>query len=157
MLLVIEMNLALGPPASACTSGDPRAFCTLAVEAGPLIKNDPRSTIAFARQSPDVADRPQFDNLPNAYLLRLLWATRPPGKGVVGENTERDLLAALNSSPVANFTKDTGDFYAAGWEPFAAWQVWDLGRLMAGHVPGDLLHQIDSIEDQLYIGVPGLF
>jgi hypothetical protein len=157
MLFVIEMNLALGPPASACTSGDPRAFCTLAVKAGPLIKNDPRSTIAFARQSPDVADRPQFDNLPNAYLLRLLWATRPPGKGVVGENSERDLLAALNSSPVANFTKDTGDFYAAGWEPFAAWQVWDLGRLMAGHVPGDLLHQIDSLEDQLYIGVPGLF
>jgi hypothetical protein len=157
LVSVIEMTLALGHPASACTAGDPRVFCTLAAQAVPLAKNDPRYSIAFARQSPDMSDRPPFDNLPNAYLLRLQWATRPPGKGVVRADTERDLLAALNSSPVANFTKDTGDFYAAGWDPFAAWQVWDLGRLMAGHVPDDLLHAVDSLEDQLYIGVPSLF
>jgi hypothetical protein len=28
---------------------------------------------------------------------------------------------------------------------------------MAGHVPDDLLHEIDSLEDQLYVGVPSLF
>jgi len=157
MLLLIEMNLALGHPASACAAGDPRMFCGLAAKAGPLLKSDGRYAIGFARQSPDVADRPQFDSLPNAYLLRLLWATRPPGKGVVRENTERDLLLALKSGPIADFTKDTGDFYAMGFQAFAAWQVWDLGRLMAGHVPDDLLHAIDSVEDQLYVGVPSLF
>ncbi|MGC1459499.1 MAG: hypothetical protein WA825_14580 [Steroidobacteraceae bacterium] len=157
MISVIEMNLALGHAAANCTAGDPRIFCVLAAKAGPLVRSDPRYAVAFGRQSPDITDRPQFDSLPNAYVLRLLWATRPPGKGVAREDTERDLLAALQSSPVANFTKDTGDFYAGGWEPFAAWQVWDLGRLMAGHVPDDLLHQIDSLEDQLYVGVPSLF
>jgi hypothetical protein len=157
MLSLIEMNLALGHPASACALGDPRVFCELAAKAGPLLKSDGRYAIGFARQSPDLADRPQFDSLPNAYLLKLLWATRPPGKGVVRENTERDLLMALKSSPIADFTKDTGDFYAIGFEAFAAWQVWDLGRLMAGHVPDDLLHAIDSLEDQLYVGVPSLF
>jgi hypothetical protein len=157
LVFVLEMNLALGRAASACTPGDPREFCTLVAKAGPLVRNDPRYAIAFARQSPDLSDRPQFDSLPNAYLLRLLWATRPAGKGVVRQDTERDLLAALSASPVANFTKDTGDFYIGGWEPFAAWQVWDLGRLMAGHVPDDLLHPIDSLEDQLYVGVPSLF
>ncbi len=154
---VLEMNLALGRAATACSAVDPRQFCTLAAKAGPLVRADPRYAIAFARQSPDLSDRPQFESLPNAYVLRLLWATRPPGKGVTREDTERDLLAALTASAVANFTKDTGDFYAGGWEPFAAWQVWDLGRLMAGHVPGDLLHNIDSLEDQLYVGVPSLF
>jgi hypothetical protein len=157
LISMVEMNLAVGHPASACTPGDPRVFCTLAARAGPLVRNDPRYAIAFAQQSPDLSDRSQFDSLPNAYLLRLLWATKRPGKGVVREDTERELLAALTSSPVADFTKDTGDFYAAGWDPFAAWQVWDLGRLMAGHVSDDLLHAIDSLEDQLYIGVPSLF
>jgi hypothetical protein len=157
MLSMIEMHLALGHPDTACQPDDPRAFCTLAAKAGPLAKSDPRVTIAFAQKSPDMADRPQFDNLPNAYLLRLLWATRPPGRGVARADAERDLLAALNASPIANFTKDTGDFYFGLWEPFAAWQVWDLGRLMAGHVPDDLLHEIDSLEDQLYVGVPSLF
>jgi hypothetical protein len=57
---------------------------------------------------------------PNAYLLRLLWATRAPGKGVPSGENERDLLAALRASPIANFCKDTGDFYAARWQPLAA-------------------------------------
>lgn len=154
---VLEMNLALGHVAPNCTSGDLRTYCSLLVRSGTLSKNDPRFAIAFARRSPDLSNRPQFDSLPNAYLLRLLWATRLAGKGVVPEATERDLLAALQASPVANFTKDTGDFYMGNWQPFAAWQVWDLGRLMAGHVPDDLLHGIDSLEDQLYVGVPSLF
>jgi hypothetical protein len=84
--------------------------------------------------------------LPNAYLLRLLWATRPPGKGVDRKEGEQDLLVALKSSPVANFSKDTGDFYAMQWQPFAAWQAWDLGRLMASHRPGDLLGSVDLLE-----------
>ncbi|HTC52397.1 MAG TPA: hypothetical protein VK700_10705 [Steroidobacteraceae bacterium] len=157
LVTVLEMNLARGPAATACMPADPRPFCALVEKAGPLFGNDPRYAIAFARQSPDLSERAQFDSLPNAYLLRLLWATRPPGKGIVREATERDLLAALNASPVVNFTKDTGDFYIGAWEPFAAWQVWDLGRLMAGHVSDDLLRQINSLEDQLYVGVPSLF
>ena len=157
MLTVIEMNLAQGHPAGSCAPGDPRVFCALAVKADPLVKSDPRYALAFARQSPDAADRAQFAGLPNAYVLGLQWATRPAGKGVARENSERDLLAALKASPVADFTKDTGDFYAMGFEPLAAWQVWDLGRLLAGHVPDDLLHTIDSLEDQLYVGVPSLF
>jgi hypothetical protein len=95
--------------------------------------------------------------LPNAYLLRLLWATRPPGKGVEPAEREQDLLAALRTSAVANFTKDTGDFYATGWQPFAAWQVWDLGRLMAGHKSGDLLDRIDAVEAELVSGEPANF
>ncbi|HEY4341231.1 MAG TPA: hypothetical protein VGM97_14905 [Steroidobacteraceae bacterium] len=157
LLVLIEMNLAAGHPSGQCLPSDPRVYCTLSVKAGPLIKSDPRYMIAFGRQSPDVGDRGQFDTVPNAYVLRLLWATRPPGKGVVFEQTERDLLAALSASPVADFTKDTGDFYARAWQPMAAWQVWDLGRLLAGHTGDDLLHPIDSLEDQLYVGVPSLF
>ena len=101
------------------------------------------------KQAPDEVDRPQFADLPNAYLLRLLWATRPPGKGVDRKERERDLLAALHASPVANFCKDTGDFYAGEWQPFAAWQAWDFGRLMAGHQSGDLLGSIDTLEGSL--------
>jgi len=149
MLWVIEMSLAQGVPASACLDHDPRAYCALSVRAGPLAKMDPRTAVAFMRQAPDAVDRAQFANLPNAYLLRLLWATRPGGKGVDRADTERDLLAALQASPVANFCKDTGDFYAGGWQPFAAWQVWDMGRLMAGHVSGDLLGSIDILEASL--------
>jgi hypothetical protein len=157
MLFVIEMNLAQGHAAGNCEPGDPRIFCALAAKAGPLVKNDPRYAAAFASQSPSAADRAQYDNLPNAYMLRLLWATKTPGQGVNRDSTEQDLLTALTASPVADFTKDTGDFYAMGFEPFPAWQVWDLGRLMAGHVRDDLLHAIDSLEDQLYIGVPSQF
>ncbi len=157
MVSVIEMNLAAGHTATACPPTDLGVFCTLAAKARPLVANDPRYASAFAQHSPDLTDRAQFDTLPNVYVLRLLWATKPPGKGVARETSERDLLAALTASPVANFTKDAGDFYIGGWEPFAAWQVWDLGRLMAGHVRDDLLHPIDSLEDQLYVGVPSLF
>lgn len=59
------------------------------------------------------------------------------------------LLAALEASPVANFCKDTGDFYAASWQPFAAWQAWDFGRAMAGHRSGDLLSGVDALEANL--------
>jgi hypothetical protein len=157
MLWLIEMNLAQGHPPGQCAEGDPRAFCALSAKVSPLLNTDPRFSSAFARQSPDLSDRQRFDNLSNGYMLRLLWATRPAGKDVKREATERDLLAALSASPVADFTKDTGDFYAEGWQPFAAWQVWDLGRLMAGHKADDLLHPIDELEDQIYIGVPSLF
>lgn len=157
LLTLTEMSLAQGHPLGACATGDTREFCALAVKAGPLVKSDARYPVAFAQQSPALADRAQFDNLSNAYLLRLLWATRPAGKGVSRDLIERDLLAALSTAPIADFTKDTGDFYASGWQPFAAWQVWDLGRLMAGHQPDDLLHAIDALEDQLYVGLPSLF
>jgi hypothetical protein len=46
---------------------------------------------------------------------RLLWATRPAGKDVKAADGENGLLAALRASPVANFCKDTGDFYSTHW------------------------------------------
>ncbi len=149
MLWVMEMNLAEGTPVSACQPTDLRSYCALSEQAGPDVRADSRTAIAFTKQAPDEADRAQFATLPNAYLLRLLWATRPPGKGVERKEVEHDLLAALQASPVANFSKDTGDFYAMAWQPFAAWQVWDLGRLMAGHRAGDLLGSIDTLEASL--------
>ena len=146
LLWLMEMDLAGGTPLANCEPGDPRIYCLLAVRAGPTAKADPRTAVAFMKKAPDEVDRAQFATLPNAYLLRLLWATRPPGQGVDRKEGEQDLLAALKSSPVANFSKDTGDFYAMEWQPFAAWQAWDLGRLMAGHRTGDLLGSIDSLE-----------
>ncbi len=154
---LMEMNLAQGRPYAPCTPGDTRPFCSLSVRAGPLAKNDPRVAIAFTRSAPDKSSRAQFDTLPNAYLLRLLWATRPPGKDVEAQESERDLLAALRASPIANFCKDTGDFYAQQWQAFAAWQAWDFGRLMAGHTPGDLLETIDTVESNLAAGEHALF
>jgi hypothetical protein len=155
-LWVLEMGLAQGPSVK-CVPNDPQLFCSLAARIGPVAKTDPRMALAFATQSPDEAARPQFADLPNAYVLRLLWATRGPGKGVEPAERERDLLAALRASPVANFCKDTGDFYASGWQPFAAWQVWDLGRLMAGHKPGDLLDHVDEMEANMVSTQPAYF
>jgi SOS response regulatory protein OraA/RecX len=153
---ILEMQLAAGVQTS-CAAPSTTDFCALAARVGPLAKMDSRMAIAFAAHSPDAADRPQFDSLPNAYVLRLLWATRPPGKEVKYENSEHDLLVAIQTSPVANFCKDTGDFYAGSWRAFAAWQVWDLGRLMAGHRSGDLLDQVDTIEAGVVRGAPTLF
>lgn len=149
LLWLMEMDLAGGVPQAQCQPGDPRIYCLLAVRAGPAARADPRTAVAFAKKAPDEVDRAQFAALPNAYLLRLQWATRPPGKGVERQEGEQDLLAALKSSPVANFSKDTGDFYAMEWQPFAAWQAWDFGRLMAGHRPGDFLGSIDTLEAAL--------
>lgn len=156
LVWAIEMQLAAGV-AATCTPPADSAFCTLAARAGPLAKMDSRTAIAFAKQSPDADQRPQFDSLPNGYVLRLLWATRPPGKGVKPEDSELDLLHALQASPVANFCKDTGDFYARIWQPFAAWQAWDLGRLMAGHVGGDLLDQVNTVEAEVARREPAFF
>lgn len=157
MLWIIEMNLASGGLQVPCQPDEPRPYCSLSVRAGPLAKADPRTAVAFNKKSPDADERHQFDDLPNAYVLRLLWATRPPGKGVARSDSERDLLDALRTSAVANFCKDTGDFYAAGWQPFAAWQAWDLGRLMSGHVANDLLDSIDKLESRLVSDQPALF
>jgi hypothetical protein len=44
-----------------------------------------------------------------------------------------------------------------GWQPFAAWQVWDLGRLMAGHKPGDLLDHVDVVEADMVSTEPAYF
>lgn len=110
---VLEMSLAQGHPPGPCNPQDSTPRCQLIRRAGALAKTDNRTAIANQKQAPDEADRPQFDSLPNAYLWRLLWATRLPGKGVSRSETEHDLLAALKASPIANFCKDTGDFYAA--------------------------------------------
>ncbi len=67
------------------------------------------------------------------------------------------MLVALKTSPIADFCKDTGDFYASAWHPFAAWQAWDLGRLMANHRSGDLLDQVDKLEASVAKGIPTLF
>jgi SOS response regulatory protein OraA/RecX len=153
---LLEMQLASGvkPECAAPSTSD---FCALAARVGPLAKMDSRLAVAFAAHSTDAADRPQFNSLPNAYVLRLLWATRPPGKEVKYEDSEHDLLVALQTSPIANFCKDTGDFYAGSWRPFAAWQVWDLGRLMANHRSGDLLDGVDVVEADVVRREPALF
>jgi hypothetical protein len=156
MVWIIEMQLAAGAKQS-CATPSTTDSCALAARAGPLAKLDSRTAIAFAAHSPDAADRSQFDSLPNAYVLRLLWATRPAGKDVKREDSEHDLLVALQTSPIANFCKDTGDFYAGSWNPFAAWQAWDLGRLMAGHRSGDLLDTVDVIETAVVQREPTLF
>jgi hypothetical protein len=101
--------------------------------------------------------RPAYVDLPNGYLLRLMWATRPPGEKVTFAESEKGVLDALKASPVANFCKDAGDFYAGAWKERAAWQVWDLGRLMAGHRPGDLLGDIDVLEGRLVSSYPEAF
>lgn len=156
LLWIMEMQLAAGiqTPCSAPSDTD---HCALAAQAGPLAKMDSRTAIAFTSRSPDASDRAQFDSLPNAYFLHLLWATRPPGNGVKREDSERDLIAALKASPIANFCKDAGDFYAGSWQPFAAWQVYDLGRLMPNHQSADLLGQVDKLEAAVEAGMPTLF
>jgi len=156
-LWVVEMDLAGGERPAACGDSDPRPSCSLMRRIGPALKADPRTALMTAGHAPDLADRARVDDVPNAYVSRLLWATQPRGKGVTPEQPESDLLEALRASPVANFTKDTGDFYARSWRPFEAWQVWDLGRLMAGHHDGDLLGSIDSLETQLEQTLPGYF
>ncbi|HWZ63604.1 MAG TPA: hypothetical protein VNX02_11320 [Steroidobacteraceae bacterium] len=152
LVWLLEMNLARGHPQGSCQPQDTTPYCLLMARAAPLSRADPRTAIAFTKRSPDEANRGAFTDLPNAYLLRLLWATRAPGDGVSRGEAEHDILMALNASPVANFCKDTGDFYAAAWQPFAAWQAWDLGRAMAGHTQGDLLDSIDTVEANLSAG-----
>jgi hypothetical protein len=157
MLWLIEMNLARGPPVKQCSREDSADYCELWGQADHLAKADPRTLVAFTDRAPAAFDRHQFDALPNAYMLRYLWATLPPDPGVSRTASELDLLAALRASPVANFCKDIGVFYAAQGQPFAAWQTWDFGRLMAGHVPGDLLDSIDTLEAELAAREPSFF
>lgn len=156
-LWVTEMQLAEGPVSPACPPNDTKAFCQLAREIGPLAKEDPRTAIAFAPQAPIAADRHKFDDLPNAYLLGVLFATRPHARDADPAIDERALLAGIKASPVANFCKDIGDFYLQRWDPVAAWQAWDLGRAMAGHRQGDLLDAIDTRESQLVLLAPSFF
>jgi hypothetical protein len=153
----IEMRLADGTQTSQCAANDTRPVCSLSARAGPPAKSDPRTAVAFDQRSPDLTVRSQFESLPNAYMLRLLWATRPPGSGVDFAQNERGVLAALEASPVANFCKDTGDLYARAWQPLAAWQAYDLGRQMAGHRSGDLLDSIDALEARLAADMPREF
>lgn len=150
----IELRLARGTPAANCQPQDPDPACALAAQAGPSAKADPRTAVAFQQKSPAMSDRAPFDSLPNAYLLRLLWATRPAGAGVDFAENERGILAALKASPVANFCKDTGDLYLQAHEAFAGWQAYDLGRQMAGHRQDDLLSSVDKLEAQLAAAMP---
>jgi hypothetical protein len=157
ILWLRELRLAAGPPPPECLPNDRRAYCTLGQVASSLADSDDRTAVAFAPTSPPLAQRPAFLDLPNGYLLRLTWAVRPPGAKVTFAESEKGVLEALKASPVANFCKDAGDFYAAAWKERAAWQVWDLGRLMAGHRKGDLLDDIDALEARLSTGYPELF
>ncbi len=155
-LWTIESKLA-GGASGSCSTLPETEYCALVTQAGALAKSDPRTAIAFAPHSPDAGDRAQFDSLPNAYFLRLLWATRPPGKDVKPEDSEKDLVAALTARPLANFCKDAGDFYAQRWSPFAAWQTYDFGRLMGNHRSDDLLSNVDKLEATLTTAFPSLF
>jgi hypothetical protein len=152
-----ELRLAAGPPPPECAKSDRRPACALGQAATSLAESDDRTELAFAPQSPPLKQRAAFADLPNGYLLRLMWATRPPGEKVTFAESEKGVLEALKASPVANFCKDAGDFYAGAWKERAAWQVWDLGRLMAGHRPGDLLDAIDAIEARLVSSYPEAF
>jgi len=155
-LWVIEMTLAQAVQ-GGCTADDTRAPCVLSRQIGPALKADPRVDIVSSAKAPDSAQRARFGDVPNAYMLRLLWATRPPARDVPAEVPEQDLLEALQASPVANFAKDAGDYYAARWRPYEAWAAWDLGRRMAGHRDGDLLSAIDHLEGDLEQNLPELF
>jgi hypothetical protein len=157
MLWQMEMRLAQGPLPPECVKNDRRPSCALTQVATSLAESDERTGVAFAKQSPALEQRSAFDDLPNAYFLRLLWATRPPGAKVTFAESERGVLSALTASPVANFCKDAGDFYAATFKAFAAWQIWDLGRLMSGHRQGDLLDEIDGLEARLAQDYPAFF
>jgi hypothetical protein len=157
MLWLIEMDLARGRPFPPCENDDAGAYCRMWAQATRLARADSRTGVAFMTQAPDAGDRSQFHSLPNAYLLRFLWTTRPPGRGVAHDQSELDLLAALRASPVANFCKDAGMFYMARSQPFAAWQAWDFGRALAGHTWGDLLDSIDALERDLAAREPELF
>ena len=90
-------------------------------------------------------------------MLQFLWATRAEPNAAARDAGERDLLAALQASPVPNFCKEAGVFYASQWQPYVAWQLWDFGRLMAGHLQGDLLDAIDILEANLAASQPALF
>ena len=156
-LWIIEMQLAIGTPTPACAPNDAAAYCRLLAKVGPMANADSRTAVAFGKEAPDEADRHKFDDLPNAYLLGVLFATRPHQPGAIAADDERGLLAGLQKSPVANFCKDTGDFYIHQWNPFAAWQAWDFGRLMAGHRAGDLLDNVDALEAQMLQRAPMFF
>jgi hypothetical protein len=156
LLWVQEMRLAQGS-SPECLPNDRRPACALMQVATSLAENDPRTDVAFGQQSPPQSLRAAFGDLPNAYLLGLLWAARPPGAKVTFAESEQGVLAALKARPVAGFCKDAGDFYANAWKAKAAWQIWDLGRLMAGHRKGDVLEQIDGLEASLAQDYPGFF
>lgn len=157
MLWQTEMWLAAGQTPPECLPSDRSASCAMKQIATSLADSDPRTEVAFAKQSPPEKVRAAFGDLPNLYMLELLWATRPPGAKVTFAESEKGVLAALQASPVANFCKDAGTFYANVWRANAAWQIWDLGRLMAGHVKGDLLDDIDDLETRLTQDYPGFF
>jgi hypothetical protein len=156
MLWLTEMDLARGPPFN-CESGDGSAYCELWSRAAHLAQEDPRTSIAFADTAPNAADRYKFNDLPNAYVLQLSWAALPHGPGAPHAVEEIGLLAALKASPVANFCRSAGLVYASEGQAFAAWQLWDFGRQMAGHKPGDLLDAIDTLEAELITREPFFF
>lgn len=145
LVWLIEMQLAAGVT-ETCGDAANSNYCLLAARVRPIAEMDARTALAFAKQAPNASERAHFDTLPNAYLLRLLWANRTPRRGIDRVDPELDLLHAVQASPVASFCKDVGDFYVRSWRPFAAWQTWDLGRLMVGHIDGDSLREIDNME-----------
>ncbi|HYK24728.1 MAG TPA: hypothetical protein VEV18_00600, partial [Steroidobacteraceae bacterium] len=156
MLWLTEMDLARGPPFH-CESGETSSYCELWSRAAHLAEGDPRTSLAFADTAPSTADRYKFNDLPNAYVLQLSWAALPQGPGASHAVDEIGLLAGLKASPVANFCRSVALVYASEGRAFAAWQVWDFGRQMAGHQPGDLLDAIDTLESELTTREPAFF
>jgi hypothetical protein len=152
-----EMVLAAGPVPPSCAPQDPNSVCALQREARPLAKDDPRTAVAFGPEAPNAADRHKLDDLPNAYLLDVLFVARPRPRGDDPAVDERALLAGIKRVPIADFSKDIGDFYLLQRRAAAAWQAWDLGRAMAGHRPGDLLDQVDNLESRLVLAQPSFF
>jgi len=155
-LWLIEMDLARGAP-EVCEPGDASAYCKLSAQAESLAHSDPRISSAFGESAPSAEERGRFHDLPALYVLQLLWARLPPRTSAGGSTWESDLLAALEASPVANFCKDAGVLYLSQGRPFAAWQTWDFGRSMVGHVPGDLLDSVDVLEADLTMKEPAFF
>lgn len=157
LLWQMEMRLAEGVVPPECVHNDPRSMCAFSEVARSLADSDERTAVAFAGRSPPMKLRAAYADIPNAYLLQLLWATEPPGAKVTFADSERGVLAALQAVPVANFCRNAGDFYAGAWKAAQAWQIWDLGRLMAGHRSGDLLDGINTLEASLAREYPSFF
>lgn len=163
LLWFMEMELAHGP-LLRCSMAKPSPYCAPWSEATHLAAIDPRTSLAFDERAPDATERYRFNDLPNSYLLQLRWATESRLIAPLKQNAqlgraidEIGLLAALRASPVANFCKDAGIFYASEQEPFAAWQAWDFGRQMVNHQPGDMLESISTLEGELEKREPEFF
>lgn len=157
----MEMMLAFPGPISAICQGkaDPQPRCAAMQRAMAAAAADARTAQAMG-PGPLPRNRPtvRFDGLSSAHVGALLQATRQVMGGEMGVEQEAAYVSALRVSPgVANFYKDIGDMYQRGFRHPVAWTFYDLGRLLPGHSPGDMLGEVDRLEARLRNDFPQLF